>query len=194
MRPVHPSPSPDRIMLGSKLRSTRRAQGLTIEQVAEATGLTRGFISRIERDETSPSVASLLTLCQVLSLSVGSLFATPEMDVVHLDEAPFINMGGTGAVERLLTPRAQSKVQVLRSTIEPGADGGKQLYTVNCDIEVIHVLSGTLEVRFAGETVLLIGGDTLTFAGREPHSWTNPGTTESEVLWTLIPAAWSGSS
>lgn len=194
MRPVHPLPSPDRIMLGSKLRGTRRAQGLTIEQVAEATGLTRGFISRIERDETSPSVATLLTLCQVLSLQVGSLFATPETDVVHLDEAPFINMGGTGAVERLLTPRAQSKVQVLRSMIEPGADGGKQLYTVNCDVEVIHVLSGTLEVRFGGETVLLVGGDTLTFAGREPHSWANPGPAASEVLWTLVPAVWSGSS
>src|SRR5674476_992018 len=132
MRPVHPAPSDDRIRVGARLRASRRAQGLTIDQVAEATRLTKGFISRVERDETSPSVATLLTLCQVLSLSVGSLFEAPETQVVALKDAPLINMGGSGAVERLVTPRGQSRVQVLHSTLQAGADGGEEFYTINC--------------------------------------------------------------
>jgi transcriptional regulator with XRE-family HTH domain len=194
MRPVHPAPSDDRIRVGARLRASRRAQGLTIDQVAEATRLTKGFISRVERDETSPSVATLLTLCQVLSLSVGSLFEAPETEVVALKDAPLINMGGSGTVERLVTPRGQSRVQVLHSTLQPGADGGEELYTINCDVEVVYVARGQLQVRFTDKVVDLSVGDTLTFPGREPHTWRNPGETTAEVMWTLVPAAWSGSA
>jgi transcriptional regulator with XRE-family HTH domain len=194
MRPVHPAPSDDRIRVGARLRASRRAQGLTIDQVAEATRLTKGFISRVERDETSPSVATLLTLCQVLSLSVGSLFEAPETQVVALKDAPLINMGGSGAIERLVTPRGQSRVQVLHSTLQAGADGGEEFYTINCDVEVVHVARGQLQVRFTNKVVDLSAGDTLTFPGREPHTWRNPGETTAEVMWTLVPAAWSGSA
>ena len=194
MRPVHPAPSSNPVKVGTKLRATRRAQALTIDQVAEASGLTKGFLSRVERDETSPSVATLVTICQVLSLPVGALFEEPDRNVISLRSAPLINMGGEGAVERLLTPRNESRVQILRSTLEPGSTGGLQLYTVNCDVETVHVIRGTMSVRFTGESVDLMEGDTITFSGREPHSWTNASATETEVLWTLVPAAWSGSA
>lgn len=193
MRAVHPTPSQDRVRVGARLRASRQAQGLTIEQLADATSLTKGFISRVERDETSPSVATLVTICQVLSLPIGSLFEGAETEVVKLADAPLINMGGRGAVERMITPRGQSHVQVLRSTLQPGADGGDDLYTINCDVEVVHVISGAMDVRFSDKTVNLAAGDTLTFSGRELHSWRNTGTGVAEVLWTLVPAAWSGS-
>ncbi|MCU1527844.1 MAG: transcription regulator, partial [Frondihabitans sp.] len=134
MRPVRPAPSPTPPLIGAKLRASRSAQGLTIAHVAEATQLTPGFISRIERNETSPSVATLVTICQVLSLSIGSLFEPAEKEVIALDDAPLINMGGDDAVERLLTPRNESRVQLLRSTLAPGATGGAELYTINCDV------------------------------------------------------------
>jgi transcriptional regulator with XRE-family HTH domain len=192
MRPMHPSPSENRVRVGARLRASRRAQSLTIEQLAGATKLTKGFISRVERDETSPSVATLVTLCEVLSLSVGSLFEAAETELVTLDDAPLINMGGRGATERMITPRGQSKIQMLRSTLEPGADGGDKLYTINCDVEVVHLISGSFELQFTDRTVPLSAGDTITFPGRELHNWRNPGTVDAEVLWTLVPAAWSG--
>lgn len=194
MRAVHPLPSGTPLAIGVKLRSTRLAQSLTIADVATATGLSTGFISRVERDETSPSVASLVTLCQVLSLPVGSLFEAPENEVIALADAPRINMGGSKAFERLLTPRGESRVQVLRSFLEPGASGGDELYTINCDVETIHVLSGTLRVRLVSGTVELATGDTMTLAGGEPHSWENGAHTDTEIIWTIVPAAWSGSS
>ncbi|WP_394771318.1 helix-turn-helix domain-containing protein [Lacisediminihabitans sp.] len=194
MRAVHPTPSGTPLAIGAKLRSTRLAQSLTIADVATATGLSTGFISRVERDETSPSVTSLVTLCQVLSLPLGSLFEAPENEVIALADAPFINMGGSNAIERLLTPRGESRVQVLRSRLEPGATGGLELYTINCDVEIVHVLSGSLHVRLVTGTVELATGDTMTLAGREPHSWDNGTDAVTEIIWTIVPAAWSGSS
>lgn len=194
MRPVHPNPSPGALRIGAKLRATRLSQGLTIAHVSEATGLTKGFISRIERDETSPSVATLVTICQVLSLPIGSLFEPPENEVIALRDAPLINLGGTHVLERLLTPRNESRVQVLRSGMEPGASGGDEFYTINCEVEAMHVLSGRVALRFPKGEVVLSEGDTVTLPGREPHSWRNDGETAAEVMWVLVPAAWSGSA
>ena len=110
--PVEPSNAP--LAIGAKIRAARQAQRMTIEQVAESTGLTKGFLSRVERDLTSPSVASLVTLCQVLSLSIGDLFAQPDTHLVRLAEAPRISLGGEGIVERLLKiGRASCRERVL---------------------------------------------------------------------------------
>lgn len=193
MRPIHPTAAVDPIRIGAKLRSSRLAQGLTLEQLAQATGLTKGFISRIERDDTMPSVPTLVQLCQALSLPIGNLFEEPELQLIPLESAPAINMGGTGADERLVTPRSEDRVQVLRSSLEPDASGGDQLYTVNCNLESLHVVSGELEIQFADRQIALVAGDTLTFPGRTPHTW-RAGASGAEAVWVLVPAAWSGSA
>ena len=82
MRPMPLEPNPRRVAIGSRLRAARQAQQLTIDEVARITGLTKGFLSRVERDMTSPSVSSLITLCDVLSISVGSLFEAPDVQFV----------------------------------------------------------------------------------------------------------------
>lgn len=192
MRTV-PAPEAGPFLIGPKLRTTRIAQGLTVAQLAEATGLSKGFVSRLERDETSPSVATLRAVCQVLSLPIGSLFEPPDHQVVHLADAPHINFGGSLVEERLLTPRSEAGVQVLRSVLEPGASGGEDFYTISCEVEALHVLTGGVTLRFPERDVELRAHDTLTFAGRQPHTWVNSTGAPSEVLWVIVPAAWSGS-
>ena len=117
------------------------AQGLTLAQVAESTGLSKGFLSRLERDETSPSVATLVQLCQVLSLPVGALFAEPEIQKVTRTEAPRINLGGVNVEEHLMSPRGEARAAAALLA-RGGAHGRHELYTVNCDVEVLHVVSG----------------------------------------------------
>lgn len=193
MRPVHPSAEVQIAPIGAKLRATRVAQGLTLEQLAIAIGVTKGFLSRVERNETSPSVSTLVQLCQALSLPIGSLFETPEINRIALDDAPRINMGGRGVDEWLITAREESRVQVIRSRMSAHATGGDSLYTVNCDVEVLHVISGAVTLQFADRDEALRAGDTLTFPGRTPHNW-QTGDEAAEVVWTLIPAAWSGAA
>jgi transcriptional regulator with XRE-family HTH domain len=185
--PVEPSNVP--IAIGSRIRAARQAQRLTIEQVADATGLTKGFLSRVERDLTSPSVASLVTLCQVLSVSVGDLFAAPETHLTRRDDGPRISLGGEGIVERLLTARSERRLQILQATIEPRGRGENELYAVDCDVDVLHVVKGRIKLILTNEEYDLEEGDTLSFPGREPHTWVNPTDETVEVLWVLVPAA-----
>lgn len=186
--PVEPSNAP--VAIGPRIRAARQARRMTIEQVAEATGLTKGFLSRVERDLTSPSVASLLTLCQVLSISIGDLFTAPAIKLTRWNAAPAVHLGGQGITERLLTPRTERRVQLIRAAIAPQGAGEMELYSVDCEVEVLHVARGRFELIFANETMELTEGDTVTFPGQEPHSWRNPADAEAVVLWTLVsPAA-----
>ena len=195
MRPLPVSPTNEVRRIGSKLRAARKAHGYTLDQLATASGLTKGFLSRIERDETSPSVASLITLCEVMSIEVGSLFTAPEIALVRRNEAPAINLGGTGVTEQLMTPRGQGKLQLVHSAIEPGGTGGADLYTINCEVEVLYVLKGAVELILSDRTQILTAGDALTFAGNEPHTWVNASQSRpAEVIWVLVPAGWSGSA
>lgn len=195
MRPLPVSPTTDGARLGARLRAARKAHGYTLDQLATAAGLTKGFLSRVERDETSLSVASLVTLCEVMSINPGSLFTAPDVDLIRRDTAPAINLGGTGVSEQLMTPRGQARVQLVHTTAEPGATGGPDLYTINCEVEVAYVLKGTIDVVFAGRRERLTAGDALTLRGGEPHTWENPSSSRgAEIVWVLVPAPWSGSA
>lgn len=188
-RPVAKPASNGMVRIGGRLRAARQARGLTLEKVAEATDLTKGFLSRLERDEVSPSVASLVSVCEVLGIRVGELFETPQTQVVRAAEGRRINFGGRKVREFLLTPGTQAHLQVIHSTIEPGGNGGKELYTLDCEVEFVYVVRGELTITLAEETVSLAAGDAFTFPGREPHTWANGRrNAECEVLWTLAPA------
>lgn len=195
MRPLPVAPSHGEVRIGARLRAARKAHGYTLEQLAAAAQLTKGFLSRVERDETSPSVATLITLCEVMSLDVGSLFRVPEVALVHRESAPRINLGGTKVEEWLLTPRGQERLQLVHSLVEPAGTGGSELYTINCEVEVLYVLSGNVSLVFSDGIRELVAGDALTFPGGEPHTWVNRSDTEpAELIWVLVPAPWSGSS
>src|SRR6187200_1784375 len=88
---------------GSRLRAARRDRGLTAQQVAEAAGVTKGFIAQIERDETLPSVATLLRMCGALGIEVGSLFESPRSELVRVSDRTRIDFGGSGVIDWLLS-------------------------------------------------------------------------------------------
>ncbi|WP_415857123.1 helix-turn-helix domain-containing protein [Sinomonas sp. G460-2] len=189
MKALPVEPSNVSVAIGSRIRAARESQRMTIEQVAEAAGLSKGFLSRVERDESSPSVASLVTLCQVLSLPIGDLFATPETHLTRAGEAPKISLGGEGIVERLLTARSERRLQVIQAEIAPRGTGESELYAVDCDVDVLHVVRGRIHLVMTNDRYELEEGDTLTFPGREPHTWVNPADEPATVLWVLVPAA-----
>jgi mannose-6-phosphate isomerase-like protein (cupin superfamily) len=157
--------------------------------VAGASGLTAGFLSRLERDELQPSVASLVRLCEVLGVRVGSLFDPPETAVVRRGQGQPINFGGVDVAETLLTPGTQARLQVIHADVEPGGNGGEDLYSLDSDFDCVYVVTGSLVVTNESGDTELGAGDAMTFPARQPHTWRNPSTTQSsEVLWILTPA------
>jgi transcriptional regulator with XRE-family HTH domain len=150
------------------------AKGLTLGQVAATTNLTEGYVSKLERDQVSPSVASLIAVCGAVGLRVGDLFEPPTTKIVRAGEGAKIKFGGDGVREYLLSNGTQRQIEVLHSVIEPGGSGGDQLYSLNCETEFVLVISGSLQVIFGNEVISLSRGDALTFRGNEPHTWRNP--------------------
>ncbi|MDI3331347.1 MAG: XRE family transcriptional regulator [Micrococcus sp.] len=171
--------------IGRRLRALRQERRLTMDQVAEFTGLTKGFLSRVERDLTSPSVSSLVTICQVLGVTPGEVLASAQVAVVRLAEAPRVSLGGEGITEQLITPPGQRELQVIRAVVAPGGRGEADLYTMDCSVESLHVMEGPFALVTREGELALRSGDTVTFPGTEPHSWHNPGDRAAVVLWIL---------
>jgi transcriptional regulator with XRE-family HTH domain len=173
---------------GSMLRDRRRSLSLTLQDVCERTGLTKGFLSDIERDKTSPSVASLVALCDVLGLRVGDLFATSRNVLVRAAERQPIKFGGVGVADHLLTPGHSVRMQAIWSEIEPGGTGGEELYSLRSEEELVLVISGNLALNIEGEETVLNQGDSLTFDPRRPHSFRNPSKVDpATALFVLTP-------
>lgn len=178
------------VQIGFRIRAARLSKGLTLEQVAKSAGLTEGFVSKLERDQVSPSVASLVGVCRAIGLRVGDLFEPPVTNIVRSGEGSLVNFGGEKVQERLLTPGNQSHIEVLHSMIEPGGSGGQELYSLNCEAEFVYVIAGSMDIELGPEAITLSKGDSLTFKGSEPHTWRNSSATKScEVIWVLAPAS-----
>lgn len=188
MRVLEPDSYPQRARIGSRLRGARISRHLTIKQVAESCGLTEGFISRLERDLTSPSVATLISLCAVLKIDPGDLLSHTEASYVRLESAPRLRTQTAGNEEHLLTPRKESRLQVIHAVIEPGSSGSSQNYSVNSPVHFVHVLEGRLTLSFQDQSWDLTAGDSLTFDGNESHTWTTSEDTGATVMWCLTPA------
>lgn len=179
----------EQVLIGSRLRVARRAKGLTLDNVAKAAGLTQGYVSKLERDQVSPSVASLVAVCTAVGLRVGELFEPPPTAIVRAGEGSRINFGAKGAVEFVITPGDQAHLEVIQSFIAPGGTGGASQYALDCDVEFVYVITGSLKMLLGKDVFTLNAGDAMTMRGREPHTWRNASTSDPcEVLWVLSPA------
>ena len=174
--------------LGHRLREARRAQRKTLAQVAEQSGLTKGFVSKLENGQASASVASLVRLCEALGVPVGALFEPTSGQVVRRDAYPPIEFGGAGMREFLLTPGSERRVQAILSEIEPSGGSGDATYTLPTDVEFVFVLSGRVRIDMATGPVELGTGDALTFPAVNEHAFRAVGPDPARVLWVVTPA------
>ena len=184
-----PAAVPDGTRIGAQLRAARLAARMSMAEVAEQAGLTKGFVSKLERDLANVSVASLIRLCDVLGISVGSLFAAPTGEVIRHGAYPPINFGGRKMTEYLLTPSGEKCVQAILSDIEPGGGSGDDPYALPADVEFVYVLAGEVQVTMAGEQITLEQGDAFTFPTSTPHTFhASPQAGRTKVLWVVSPA------
>jgi len=188
-------PSAPDVRIGARLRGVRLAQRRTMAEVAAASGLTKGFLSRLERDQANASVAALVRLCAALDLPVGSLFEpAPAGQVVRAGDYPPLEFGGHGLREFLLTPRGERRLAAIVSEVRPGGGSGAEPYGLPADVEFVLVLAGRVHLRFAaprdggGETAVdLAEGDAFTFPPAAAHTFT-AGPDGARVLWVISPA------
>jgi transcriptional regulator with XRE-family HTH domain len=175
--------------IGARLKAARQARRLTLTDVARDSALTKGFLSKLERDQVSASVAALVRVCAALDISPGSLFGpTPAGEVVRAGSYPPIAFGGTGLREFLLSPSGERRLQAILSEIDPGGGSGAETYSLPAEVEFVLVLEGELEVALAEGVTVLRSGDAFTFSPGAEHGFRSlreDGVTR--VLWVLTP-------
>ena len=112
------------VRFGARLRHARQQRRLSLGDVAARTGLSKAFLSRVERDETSPSVASLLSVCEAISLPMERLFAAPKLTIVRASGREHADLPGAAVVDTLITPAIEPHVTVVETIAAPGGSGG----------------------------------------------------------------------
>ncbi len=174
--------------VGVRVRALRRERGLTIEQIAAATGLTKGFISQLERDRTSPSLSSIARICDALGVRLSHIFERdPAPALVRKADRPAVDTYFP-TNNFLLSSREEQRFQAIESEVAPGAGAGAELYSLPGETEFVYVLEGSLELQVGGETHLLEAGDTITYDLSKPHTWRNASDSEPlRVLWVAVP-------
>jgi transcriptional regulator with XRE-family HTH domain len=164
-------------LVGGRLREARQSRDMTQDDVAREAGLTKSFVSAVERGETSPSIGSLYRLCEVLGVSIAELFETapaPESNVVRRADVRGVSFGGEGVENHVLSPRAERRAQVIETHVAPGGSPGPEPWSHSGDLVIATVLQGRLEFRFEDHTTVLEAGDTVSYSPADPHSWGNP--------------------
>ena len=173
--------------IGNRLREARAARRLTLDALASTVGVTKGYLSKVENDRASASVAVLVRWCDALEIPMGSLFDdVPHGDVVRTGEYPPIALGGHAQTEYLLTPAGEQRVQVIHGRIERGGGSGDESYELPAEVGFVLVLTGRLILTLDERTVQLDDGDALTFDPRRRHSFR--AEVDTTVLWVLTPS------
>ena len=164
--------------IGEKLRTIRKAHGLSQRELAARAGLTNGTISLIEKNRTSPSVASLKSLLDAIPISMAEFFSTieeAEAPRVFYRKEDFTEVSPQGPGEVALRQLGRAEhhaLQVLHETYPPGADTGPELLSHDGE-EAGIVVQGRIEVTVDGEVALLEAGEGYLFDSRLPHRFRN---------------------
>lgn len=187
------------IQLGEDLRGLRRAQGLTLEDLAAASGKSVSFISKIERGQARPSVTTLQELAGALGVPVGWFFETD--GPAPADERPYVvrasrrrklsysGLSSTdymGFEDHLLSASLDGQLALGMSTYQPGGNSGDELYT-HAGEEAGLVIKGRIDLHLDGKVFRLETGDSFSFAASLPHRYANPGDGEARIVWANTP-------
>jgi transcriptional regulator with XRE-family HTH domain len=177
------------LQLGARIRSLRQARHLTLRDVAQRAGVTESFLSQVERDVASPSIATVHRIARALDLSIAQLFANDADTgrVVRKEARRRIVYEGLKAVDEFLTNNNAARLQLILSTIEPGGGTGAEPYTHESDEEVAVVLAGILDLWVGDEHYVLREGDAITYPSRVPHWNSNHGAEPVTVLFCMTP-------
>jgi len=171
--------------IGAHLRQLRARRGLSLAQVAEAVGISVGFLSALERSQMSGSVGTLRKLARFYKTNILDFFDVNGTGGrrVRPTERKVLEAGAGVRMELLAWGNTVMEPHLFR--IAPNAGSGES-YTHEGE-EFLLVMRGELKIALADEEFHLKEGDSFYFESATPHHWRNPGRSETWVLWVNTP-------
>lgn len=176
------------VNLGTLLRRHRKQNKLTLKAVAEKAGMSEGFLSQVENNVKSPSLTSLMNICQALGVEVGDLLNQLKnqegLFLIQKGEWEEVDLPHTGfATRRFCPPDQRTVIDSALLFIAPG-----KAIPVRKDVknvqEVLCLLQGSLELVHGDKVIRMIPGDAAHFwSDPERQLVSNPGREMAVVLW-----------
>jgi transcriptional regulator with XRE-family HTH domain len=142
------------------LRAVRKQRGLTLAILAEQTGLTKSYLSKIERRQSTPSIAVALKVARALEVDVAQLFSDKTADETIVVDRADDGSGEVGGY-RLLAPNLLGKA--MSPFVVRPLGGANDPNPAHAGQEFVFVHAGTVELEYADHTVTLAAGDSAYF-------------------------------
>ena len=173
--------------LGARIKALRMKKGLTLEELGSRTELTKGFLSQLERNLTSPSLATLEDIVEVLGVTMSGFFADDEEQIVFTKEAAFIDERGDRTLHWIIPNAQKNRMEPLVLELEPGQYS--QEVEPHEGEEFGYVLAGRIQIIRGSDSrkLLVRKGESFYFRGNDTHSLYNNGQTTARVLWVSTP-------
>ncbi len=173
--------------IGNKLRKLRMANSLTQEELASRADLTKGYISQLENDGTSPTLSTLKDILDVFGVALCEFFAEPhESQVVFGEESTVIATEDGGVRVELLVPGAQNRsMDPALVTLQAGCAMSEQ--TFHEGEEFGYLLSGRIELILDDKPYLVKKNQCFFFPSDRRHRVRNLGNGPAKILWVVTP-------
>ena len=172
--------------IGNRLRDLRVLKGLTQEELAGRAELSKGFISQVERNLTSPSIATLMDILQCLGLTIGEFFnEEPEEQIVfgHQDYFEKVDNELNNTIKWII-PNAQKKsMEPIRLTLAPG--GSTCPDTPHEGEEFGYVLQGSVIIHLGSRSCKAKKGESFYYTCSQTHYLESR--TGASILWISSP-------
>jgi transcriptional regulator with XRE-family HTH domain len=184
------------LAIGRRVRHERQLRGWTLDQLAQAAGVSRRMVVNVEQGGVNPSVGTLLRISDALGVGLPALVELPAPRpgkvTRHGDGAVLWSSqsGGRGVLVAGTPP--PDVVELWDWTLGPGDRHLSEPHTPGTK-ELVQVQHGTITVEVAGEPARLEAGDAITFPGDVAHRYANPGTQPARFsLAVFEPGVGSG--
>lgn len=173
--------------IGKKIRNLRNRNGLTQQELADRTELTKGFISQLERGQVSPSVETLLDLIECLGSSPSEFFKEEEPEqVVFHEEEYFVKTDEAGNVTKWIVPPAQ-KFEMEPILVEIQPHESLPADKPHAGEEFGYCLTGKLNVYLGENEYHVRAGESFYYRTTKNHRISNPGSRPAKFIWISTP-------
>ncbi len=178
------------MQLGRKIRDLRLRRGMTVQQLATASNLSKGFISQVENDRTSPSLATLRDMARALDTSVAYLVVEEEqlLHVVRASTRRVIPTGGPASRVEVLSAHPRRNLELVFAELPPGHPPVEERHYHHGE-ECMVCLEGRVRIASGDQVEVLEAGDSCHYDGRVPHAVENCGDVTARVIIAITPAA-----
>ena len=170
-------------LVATNLKRIRKEKKLSLDKLAELTGVSKSMLGQIERGDSSPTIATVWKIANGLKVSFTSLLETQQSDTTLLrrsDITPLIEDGGKYRLYPFFPIEEGRRFEVYTIEIDPGGHLSAEAHPSGTQ-EFLTLFAGRLKVRVDQQEYELAAGDSIRFHADRPHAYHNPGDSLAKI-------------